>query len=206
VHDVIGANALIIDSTSLVHRGNDVDAAVIAEGKARMAAKTREAVGDVDDARAMAYGLLLGLGSHDTSAMRELIGVPERVLYAAQRSGGRMITAAFDYGKFVCQFETGVDRIPRFEAYLQVNTPTETLRVDYDTPYIRHLPARLTTLSASEPAGFTRAEGFPTRNDSFVAEWRAFHANIVNRARPKTSIADARQDLVLFQEMVGLMS
>jgi predicted dehydrogenase len=132
--------------------------------------------------------------------------LPKGVLYAAQRSGGRMITAAFDYGSYVCQFETGVDQIPRFDAYLEVSTPREVIRVDYDTPYVRHLPARLSTIEASEPAGYTRAEGFPTRNDSFVAEWQAFHANIAQGTRPKTSIADARQDLVLFQEMVRLMA
>lgn len=170
VHDVIGSNALIIDCTSLVHRGKYVDASVLAERKARMAEKTREAVGDVDAAHEIAYNLLLGLGGHDASAMRELIALPQGVLYAAQRSGGRMITAAFDYGSFVCQFETGVNRIPQFGAYLEVSAPTGIIRVDYDSPYIRHLPPRLTAIEATAPAGVTRSEGFPTRNDSLVAE------------------------------------
>jgi predicted dehydrogenase len=146
------------------------------------------------------------LGSHDISAMRELIGAPQGILYAAQRSGGRVITAAFDYGGFVCQFETGVDRIARFDAHLEVHTPDEILRVDYDTPYVRHLPARLTVTRGVDPAGMSVETRFSTRSDSFVAEWRAFHANISNGTRPKTSIEDARNDLVLFKEMVARMA
>jgi predicted dehydrogenase len=205
VHDVIGSNALIIDSTSKVHRASDIGDDVIEKGKALLAAKSLEAVGEGTSPRAVAYALLLGLGSHDISAMRELIGMPEGVLYAAQRSGGRMVSAAFDYGHFVCQFETGVNRIPHFDAYLEVATPTEIVRVDYETPYIRHLPARLTVTSAAAPAGVSETRSFPTRNDSFVAEWRAFHENITGGKRPKTSIEDSRQDLMLFKEMVALM-
>jgi len=205
VHDVIGTNALIIEATSRVHRATDIGTEMLDKVRDLMATKTREAVGEDTSARATAYGLLLGLASHDTSAMRELIGVPKGVLYAAQRSEGRMLSAAFDYGHFVCQFETGVNRVPHFDAYLEVATPTEIVRVDYDTPYIRHLPARLTVTTAAQPAGVSETRSFPTRNDSFVAEWRAFHENVTTGRRPKTSIEDSRQDLTLFREMVALM-
>lgn len=33
-------------------------------------------------------------------------------IIAAQRQGGIYLTSVFDYGSFVCQFETGVDNIP----------------------------------------------------------------------------------------------
>lgn len=206
VHDVIGANSTIIDSTSLVHRGEDIPDDMIAGARASFAAKVKEAVGAEDPALVTAYGLLLGLGSHDTSAMRELIGMPTGVLYAAQRSGGRMISAAFDYGTFVCQFETGVDRIARFDAYLEICTPEEIIRVDYDTPYIRHLPAELTVTRGREPAGISVERSYATRNDAFVAEWRSFHRCVETGEMPKTSIADARQDLVLYKDMMAVMS
>lgn len=205
VHDVIGMNALIIESTSKVHRATDIGADVIDRGNKLLAAKTLEAIGEGTTPRATAYALLLGLGSHDVSAMRELIGLPQGVLYAAQRAGGRMITAAFDYGTFVCQFETGVNRIPHFDAFLEVAAPTEIIRVEYDTPYVRHLPARLRTISAADPAGFSETTSFPTRNDSFVAEWRAFHDNVTRGKRPKTSVEDSREDIALFTRMVAMM-
>ena len=137
--------------------------------------------------------------------MRELIGMPDRVLYAAQHDGGRFLSAAFDYGHFACQFEAGVDRIPHFDAHLEVYTPTEIIRVDYDTPYVRHQPARLTRTTAATAAGVSVQSMFPTRNDSFVAEWRAFHRNIREGRKPKTTLEDARNDLVLARDLAARM-
>ncbi len=205
VHDVIGANQMIIDSTSTVFRDPAGVATLAGKLESDMALATARAIGDQSPAKARAYGLLLGLSSHDVSAMRELLGRPEKVLYAAQRMEGRAITAAFDYGRFVCQFETAVDRIPHFDAHIEISTETEIVRVDYDTPYIRHLPARLSVIGKHGPAGVAQSSTFPTRYDSFGVEWREFHRNIVEGRRPKTSIADAREDLVIFRDMIALM-
>ncbi len=205
VHDVIGANRLIIDSTSSVIRGTDVPAEVLAGSKAAMARATEAAIGVGEGPRAKAYEILLGLGSHDISAMRELAGRPERVLCATQRRGGTVITAVLDYGHFVCHYETAIDRLARFDAYLEVYTDVEVIRVDYDTPYVRHLPATLSILGGHGEAGLSRTERFASRYDSFGLEWRAFHRNVSERRTPKTSLADAREDLVLFREMLAVM-
>ena len=205
VHDVIGANQIIIDSTSTVFRDPQGVAALASKLEVDMAAATARAIGSQAPAKARAYGLLLGLSSHDVSAMRELLGRPDKVLYAAQRREGRAITAAFDYGDFVCQFETAVDRVPHFDAHIEVSTETEIVRIDYDTPYIRHLPARLTVIGKHGTAGVAQSSTFPTRHDSFGVEWREFHRNIVEGRRPKTSIADAREDIVIFRDMIALM-
>ena len=202
VHCVIGRNALFTAGTSKVIKGADVPQTVIDEGKALLAAKTTEAIGASSGIRANAYAMLLGLSSHDLSAMRELIGVPKRVLYCALRHDGRAITAAFDYGDFICQFETAVDGIGRFDAHLEVYGMNDVIRVEYTTPYIRHQAAELIVTSAKPPAGFAVTRSAASRIDCFVQEWRAFHDNIVCRKTPKTSIADARQDLVLFREMM----
>jgi predicted dehydrogenase len=206
VHDVIGQNAIIIDSTVNVIRDKQASRKIVGETQRAMAAAIKQAIGVDRGPLAAAYSLLLGLSSHDISAMRELIGLPRGVLHAAYRQNGRAITAAFDYGTFVCQFETTVDRIPHFDAYLEVYTPNEIIRVDYDTPYIRNLPAKLTVLSAHGEAGTANRESYPTRGDSFVIEWRAFHENVSRRRRPKTSLADAREDIVLFRDMATCMA
>ncbi len=140
-------------STSNVTRAKDVPETVLEEGRRRMSEAALAAVGVGDGPKFMAYNLLLGLSSHDISAMRELIGMPKAVLAATQRNGGRVITASFDYGHFVCNFETAVDRIPHFDAHLEVVTPTEIIRIDYDTPYIRHLPARADGAEAARRGG-----------------------------------------------------
>src|SRR5262249_61422514 len=119
VHAVIGRNPLIIEPTSRVARGTDAPTASVESLKAQQAQAIDAAIGAADEALINAYNILLGLSTHDISAMRELIGLPQRVLYAAQRWNGRFMSAAFDYGSYVCQFETGADTVPRFDARLE---------------------------------------------------------------------------------------
>jgi predicted dehydrogenase len=205
VHDVIGYNRLIIQSTSRVVRGQDVVPEAQAAAQAQRAALLKEAIGEAAPALSRAYGLLLGLSSHDTSAMRELLGPPGRVLYAAQRNEGNYLTAAFDYGSYVCQFETGVDAIPRFDAHLEAYTQDHVLRVQYDTPYVRNLPIRLFVTEANGRGGVSERAELPGWGDAFVAEWQAFYRSVVDREPVKTTPADFRQDLELFQSMIRLM-
>ena len=60
------------------------------------------------------WRLLCSLGSHDLSAMRELLGLPKRVIGAARHA--TWITALFDYGNFVTTYETGHDSVGSFDA------------------------------------------------------------------------------------------
>jgi predicted dehydrogenase len=205
VHDVLGWNALFVNDTSPVVRGSDVPADLLAAGKQLRAERIAEAIGDAPPALVNAYGLMLGLSSHDLSAMRELLGMPQRVLYAAQRQNGLYLTAAFDYGDYVCQYETGIDNIARFDAHLEVYGEQQVLRVEYDTPYVRNLPIRLRITEANGKGGSVERTELPAWGDAFVAEWRAFHTNVTEGRQPKTSPADFRQDLELFSAMIALM-
>jgi predicted dehydrogenase len=205
VHDVLGSNSLFSQNTNWIERAGDTPAAILAEGRALNDALITEAVGDVTPDLRNAYGLLLGLSSHDISAMRELLGRPRRVLYAAARAGGLYLSAAFDYGDFVCQFETGTDNIARFDGHLEVFSANQVIRVQYDTPYVRNLPIRLTVTEANGRGGVSERVENPVWGDPFVAEWQAFHANVMGGLSPKTTPADFRQDLELFQQMIVCM-
>jgi predicted dehydrogenase len=205
VQDIIGKNALIVQDTSNVIRDPALDDAGRAAFKAREHAIVEEIIGSPSQQLFHAYALLLGLSSHDVSAMRELLGRPKSVLHATHRWDGRFITAVFDYGDFVCEFATGVDMLPRFDTFIEVYGDEVTLRLDYETPYIRNQPARLTVTRPAGEAGIARTVSFPSRLDSFVVEWKAFHRNVLAGTKPKTTIADARQDLEIFMEIMGLL-
>jgi predicted dehydrogenase len=143
VHDIIGHNALIIDQTAHVDRPDDVPQRAIEDRWARGAALVKEALGDVPEELAWTYRLLCGLGSHDLSAMRELLGPPEKVVAARQWRKGGFIVALLDYGDFTVTYETGVDDQVRFDAHIEVYGESGSLRVQYDTPYVRHFPTTL---------------------------------------------------------------
>jgi predicted dehydrogenase len=202
VHDLIGRNRYIVDRTSRVIRADDLAPQVAAAAQERRRALLAEALGPLPEELVVAYGQLLGLGSHDTSAMRWLLGQPRGVAHAAAHHGGMYVTAVIDFGSFVCHFATGVDEIPRFDAHIEVFGSSRVLRVQYDTPYVRNLPVRLTTLDANGEGGVVERHIHPRWGDPFVGEWRSFHTSVTERVSPASSPADFRCDLELFGAML----
>jgi predicted dehydrogenase len=206
VRDFIGFNSLIVNATSRVIRDKQLSESVKRETKLREDASLDEALGGRStSALRRAYTLMLGLSSHDLSAMRELLGMPTKVLFAAQRSAGLYLTAAFDYGAYVCQFETGIDHIARFDAHLEVYGDKQVARVQYDTPYVRNSPIRLFTMEASGQDGVINRTSHPAWGDPFVEEWKVFYKNVIKNQVAKTDPTDFAQDLELFTEMARLM-
>ena len=206
VHEIIGRNALVIDPTSRVITADDIPESVGADLRRRQDEAVRAAIGDAPDELRTAYDMMLGLSTHDTSAMREMLGTPKRLLHAAQRQGGLYMTAAFDYGDFVCLFSTGVDNIPRYDTYLEVYGETRVVRVDYDTPFVRNLPITLSITETQDGMNKTESLTHPGWGDAFTEEWRAFYKSIVSGEPPKTSPQDFRWDLLLYREMIELMA
>ncbi len=201
VHDVIGRNQLIVDQTSSVIRPTDVGRAAIEERAELGRRLVAEAIGEVAPPLAGAYRLLCGLGSHDLSAMRELLGPPHGVHAARMWRDGGWIAALLDYGDFVVSYETGVDEQVRFDAHLEVFGQTASLRVQYDTPYVRHLP---TTLQVERTSGtsLTRETTRPHLKDPYTYELEYFHDCVTTARVPKTSAEDFVADLDLFAELV----
>ncbi len=204
-HDIVGKNATIVADAARVIRGSDLPLQLARASADAERHRYAEVIGTDDPALVKTYGQLLGLASHDISAMRELFGRPRRVLHAWQRHGGFYLAATFDYGDFVAELISGVDDVPRYDSYLEVFAADRVIRVDYAPPYVRHVPARLTVTRPAGPSGVETASAFPSRIDPFVAEWRAFHAALTTGTPPKASIADSREDLELFAEVMDLL-
>jgi predicted dehydrogenase len=204
IHDIIGRNGLIIGQTSMVDRPTDIAQSAVDERWARGRQLVVDAIGEVPDELLRAYRLLCGLGSHDLSAMRELIGRPRRVAAARQWRGGSYLTALLDYGDFVATYETGVDDQLRFDAHLEVYGDTSSLRVQYDTPYIRHLPTTLVTEETNGDA-FTHTVTRPHLKDPYTHELEYFHRAVTEGFAPKTSPEDFVADLELFAEIIRML-
>ena len=201
VHDVIGRNQLIVDQTATVERPTDIAQAMMAERWERGGQLVRDAIGDVSGELAGVYRLLCGLGSHDISAMRELLGRPRGVAAARHWRGGAFITALIEYDDFVVTYETGVDEQLRFDAHIEVYGDTAMLRVQYDTPYVRHFPTVLITEETTGTA-YTRSVTRPHLKDPYTHELEYFHRAITEGFAPKTSPEDFVEDLDLFAEII----
>jgi predicted dehydrogenase len=129
---------------------------------------------------------------------------PRRNLSAEQWNGGRFITATFEYDGYNATFEMGVDQQRRFDAHLEVYGDTKQLRVQYNTPYIRHLP---TTLMIGETVGESFQETVirPTFKDPYTHELEYFHEVVTEGRIPKTTPEDYAEDLKLFQEIIEVL-
>ena len=201
VRDIIGRNRLIIDQVHTVLRPTDVPPDLAADRAERATRLVREAIGEAPPELIRSFRLLCGLSSHDLSAMRELLGFPRGVLSATQWHGGNFLLVVFDYGDYRAILETGVDDQRRFDAHIEVYGPTRSIRIQYDTPYIRHLP---TTLTIRETIGDAFAERTlrPTYKDPYTHELEVFHEVVTTGVTPKTTPEDFADDLRLFRLIV----
>ena len=164
----------------------------------------REAIGDAPPDLVGAYRFLLGLNSHDISAMREFLGFPRRVIAAAQWNAGEFVTAVFEYDGYCAVLESGVDEQRRFDAHIEVYGVTKSVRVQYDTPYIRHLP---TTLVVTETVGDAYIESVtrPTFKDPYMHELEYFHNVVTAGGEPKTTPEDFAEDLRIANMIVAAL-
>jgi predicted dehydrogenase len=201
VHDIIGRNQLMIDPTARVVRPDDVPRSAMEERWARGSALVREALGDVPDVLGGTYRLLCGLGSHDLSAMRELLGRPTGVAAARQWRDGGYIVALLEYGDFLVTYETGVDEQLRFDAHIEVYGESSSLRVQYDTPYIRHLPTTV-VLDRTEGDSYDRTVLRPDLKDPYTHELEYFHAHVTSGEPVKTGPEDFVEDMELFVDII----
>lgn len=198
IRDIIGQNRLMIEQSSVVHRPNDLPAGAIQDRQERGKRMVQEAIGDAPQEIKNAYRLLCGLSSHDLSAMREIIGFPKSVLSAAQWNNGRYINAIFEFDGYYAAFETGVDNQRRFDAHIEVYGTDKSVMIQYNTPYIRHLP---TTLKVNETIGEAYNENVirPTLKDAYTVELECFYDVVTKGVQPKTTIEDYKEDLKLFK-------
>jgi predicted dehydrogenase len=204
VHDIIGRSRLLIDQSSSVLRPDDIPPDLVRDKAERATRMVEEAIGEAPAELIRAYRLLCGLASHDLSAMREMLGEPRAVVNAVQWNGGNFFTVLLAYDRYHALLEIGFDEQYRFDAHIEVYGEKRTLRVQYDTPYIRHLP---TTLSVQDSTGEAHVQSVhrPTFKDPYTHELEAFHAVATGQSVPKTTPEDFATDLRLFIRIVDVM-
>ncbi|MGO4544148.1 Gfo/Idh/MocA family protein [Paenibacillus sp. 2TAB23] len=208
VRDIIGLNAFFIKPTSHTVSFGDIPESLKEDRYRRTAALVEEATGIAAGSPLHdVYGLLVGLSSHDLSVMREALGMPQGIVGAkyTETEGLPFLTVIFDYGSFSVMFETGVDGQGRFDAHLEVYGIGKSVKVQYDTPYIRHLPS---TLTVGETVGeeYTESVRRPTYTDPYTLELKHLHEAITQNQEPKTTPEEYKDDLVLFKMIIDALA
>ncbi|KAJ6023665.1 oxidoreductase [Penicillium herquei] len=97
-----------------------------------------------------------GLGTHDLSAMREILGMPQGVAGSHVEFTGwpGIFNVLFKYEGFAVSYETGVHQVPEFDAHIEVYGLNKIVRVDFDTPYLKGLPTTMTVKELLPGGGY----------------------------------------------------
>lgn len=136
--------------------------------------------------------------------MREIIGMPQRVLGASLGFPG-IYSALLQYDGFAVTFESGINAVPTFDANIEVYSQDKIVRVQYDTPYVKGLPVTMTIREKIDSHSQTDSFGFQERvvrrtyEDPFTKEMLEFYDCVVNGKPIKTTAEDARNELVLYK-------
>ncbi|GAA5895186.1 Gfo/Idh/MocA family oxidoreductase [Sporobolomyces salmoneus] len=154
------------------------------------------------------YRLLGSLGSHDLSAMRELLGgIPKSCFVATRNSDpdgkNPFITALLEYEGFTAIYETGIDKVGVFDASIEVCGDGKRLRLDYDTPYVKGLPITINVRETDENGHYVEKTIRPTYTDAYTLELEELHKVITEGKECKTSPKDAAEDLKIFDMIMN---
>lgn len=210
VRDIVGPNSYAVEQSGMYPKtfsdnsSTDLEMLSAATDDINVQALSNECNVSVSSETARMLALLGGLGSHDLSAMREVIGAPRAV--RAARLQWPIWTALLDYGQFSVVYESGINDVPIFDAHIEIYTQNKIVRVNYDTPYIKGLPTTVTIQEKVEgpngEASFQERTVRATYEDSYTIELKHWYDCIVTGKRPKTDLADAREDVDLIRMLM----
>ncbi|KAJ4297627.1 hypothetical protein N0V90_005520 [Kalmusia sp. IMI 367209] len=136
-----------------------------------------------------------GLGSHDLSVMREVLGMPEKVIGSSL--GYPFWNVLFRYPGFTVSYESGIDNVPRFDAHIEVYGTNKTVKVQYDTPYVKGLPITM-HIAENVDGAYKETKMRKSFEDPYTREMKKLWELVAEGKPVKTTAQDALQDLEVF--------
>ena len=107
-------------------------------------------------------------------------------------------SALFQYPSFAVSYESGIDSVPRFDAAIEIFTQDKTVKICYDTPYIKGLPTTMFIREKLLDGSYRESTTRRTYEDPYTLEFKELYA-VVTEGKPiKTTPADARKDVEIF--------
>ncbi len=188
-----------------LHRGgplaSDVAQALSEDNQARITG----AIGRADPLSRWAYHLVL-LDSlvHEFSAIRGILGEPDRLEYADIRETG--LTAIFSFGATQCILAwVDLPGIARYEMEFALYSPDRRLTLSFPSPFLRSMPTLLVTEAGdTNSSRSSRTEEILSYSESFKEELIHFHECATTGRQPITSATDALHDIALCKAVVSV--
>ena len=95
-------------------------------------------------------------------------------------------------------YESGIHNIPVFDAHIEVYSNEKTVRIQYDTPYIKGLPIKI-YITENDGGALKETTLLPTYEDAYTQELRELYESFTAGKPAKTTIDDAENDLKICQ-------
>ncbi|HBM53120.1 MAG TPA: gfo/Idh/MocA family oxidoreductase [Deltaproteobacteria bacterium] len=201
--DIICEGPFFVNQTRPIFSPADIPSDLIEASKKKRNQQLDSALGPETTAAHMtAYQMLTGLGCHSFSAVRELFGSPIRVKAAAASHQGVLLIIVLEYDGFLATYElVNNQEIVQFDATIEIYQKDRRLKINYESPYVRHQASTLELSVYAEGNAQTTIYG-PDYKDPFVNEICEFYDCIASSRKPKTSLQDSLEDLELFQKII----
>jgi len=204
--DVILEGPFYIGQTRIPFYPNDIAEDVIDSSCKKKNLQLELALGkDATKNEKTTYQMLTGLGCHTLSAVRELFGMPQKILNVATEANGQHIVMTMQYDGFLCNYELVNDQtFVEFDAAIEIYQGSRKLKVKYETPYVRYQPSVLEVIESTQTETKTTIYG-PFFTDAFKTELTEFYHCLKDGKHSKTTLTDARNDLVLFGDIINTL-
>jgi predicted dehydrogenase len=201
LHDVIGPNQLFL-STYNILRFDDVPRQIIDETNRKMRKAMEDAIGDMPQELMSAYGLMLGLSTHDISILRGAFPEPFKVVSTDIWDKGLYISSILEYVDGArCVFDTGIIKIKKFDEEMAVFSPDKVVKINFPSPFLKNAPTYI-SIWEMEETDYVEKQVLASYEESFKMELVHFHDCIVNDKKPDTSGEEGRKDIELLIGMI----
>jgi hypothetical protein len=184
--------------------------------RAKTAAQLREGAGreiDVVGARALGGGFLSSL-VHDMAIVHGMLGhldvqLPAEADHGAIFNEGRGVQLAFGLpgGGRVSMTHINLAGVPDYTERVTVYCTDRIVELTFPSPYLRHLPTRLTVRRRGDGHALETSEHRVSYEEAFREELRAFHAAATGETLVHTTVEQARADVALltsaFKKAIG---
>jgi predicted dehydrogenase len=187
-------------------RPDDIPTALQEQARAQAAAQLRASAGralDQAGAHALANGFLSAL-VHDVAVVHGMLAhlggeLPAEADYGAFFDEGRGVQLAFRLpgGGRVSMTHLNLPGVPDYTERITVYCADRIIELTFPSPYLRHLPTRLTLRRRGEGRGLDTSDFRVSYEEAFREELRAFHSAATGEAPVQTTLAQARRDVEL---------
>jgi len=185
---------------------DDLPAALREEGRAEAARQLREAAGrelEPAGARALSGGFLSSL-VHDVAVVHGMLAhlgveLPDEADDGRLFDGGAGVQLGFGLpgGGRVSMTHLNLPGVPDYSERITVYAADRIVELLFPSPYLRHLPTRLTLRRVGEGKALEQIDVRASYEESFREELRAFHAAAAEGAPVETPVEQARRDVAL---------